>query len=185
VPDDQITIVGKLQPGGDTAVMVRRGDEDLIAWPEAAAHGAGEREVQRGHVRTEDHFVRLAAEEPGRLVLGLRQDLAHPAARRIARAEVGARLTQRPGDGFTDLVGHLGAAWGVEEREVPQGGEALPHRGDVEARTECFGHRQVPLRDGTGERVDFDRITTAGRTSKPFPCPGAQRNGLINSTLDR
>src|SRR5690349_24285969 len=126
--------------------MVGRGDEDLVAGPEAATRGAGEREVQRGHVLAEDHLARLAAQEPGRVAFGLFEDLAHPAARRIARAQVGACLTQCPGDGLAYLVGHLGTAWGVKEGEVPQRGEALPDRGDVETRVECFGHRQVPLR---------------------------------------
>src|SRR5579859_988064 len=34
-------------------------------------------------------------------------------------------------------------------------------------------------RAATGEGVDFDRITTGSQTSKPFPCPGTERDGLI------
>src|SRR5580700_8327239 len=78
---------------------------------------------------------------------------------------------------------------------VPPGASrnAKSRREEKRSRTEATSRleRSVSVigrflsRAGTGERLDFDRITTAGRTSKPFPCPGAQRNGLINSTLDR
>src|SRR5262249_14694216 len=34
----------------------------------------------------------------------------------------------------------------------------------------------------TGQRLDFDRITTVGQSSKPFPCRGLPRDGLINDT---
>src|SRR5499427_4540070 len=34
---------------------------------------------------------------------------------------------------------------------------------------------------GTGQRLDFDRITTVRQTSKPFPCRGLRRDGLITT----
>ena len=49
----------------------------------------------------------LAAEEPRRLALGLLEDLPDAQARRIARAEVGTGLAQRPRDRLADLIGHL------------------------------------------------------------------------------
>jgi hypothetical protein len=149
VPDDQAGVVRELQPRGDAAVMVERGDQDLVAGAEPPGGGPRQHEVQRGHVRPEDHLMGLAAEEPRRVALGVGEDLPHAPARRVARAEVGARLAQRPRDRVADLVGHLGAARGVEERETLQGREAVPDGGDVDARAEYFGHRQLPLAQGT------------------------------------
>ena len=97
------------------------------------------------------------------------------------RAEVRTRLTQRPRDRLTYLVGHLGAARGIHEREARQGREAAPNGGDVEAGTERFGHRRLPLRLWHWSTLDFDRITTVRQTSKPFPCLGLRRDGLITT----
>jgi hypothetical protein len=143
VPDHQVTVVRDLQPGGDPGVVVQAGHQDLVAGPERARGGPGQREVQRGHVGPEDHLVRLAAEEPGRLVLGLLQDLPDPDAGGIARAQVRARLPQRARDRVAYLVGYLGAAGSVEEREtLPQRRKAGPDGCHIKvlANTEHFGH---------------------------------------------
>jgi len=153
VPDDQVPVVSDLQPGGDPGVVVQAGHQDLVAGPERPGGGPGQREVQRGHVRPEDHLVRLAAEEPGRLAIGLFQDLPDAHAGGIARAQVRARLPQRRRDRVAHLVGYLGAAGSVEEGEtLPQRREAGPDGRHVQARavvlasavvlanTEHFGH---------------------------------------------
>jgi len=122
VPDHQVPVVRDLQPWRDPGVVVQAGHQDLVARGEGARGGPGHREVQRGHVRAEDDLVRLAAEEPGRLVLGLLEDLPDADAGGVAGAQVGAGLPERPRDGVAHLVGHLGAAGSVEEREpLPQG----------------------------------------------------------------
>jgi len=120
VPDDQVAVVGDFQPGRDARVMVQARDEDLITRAERAGGGPGQREVERGHVGPEDHLARLAAQEPGRLVLRLGQDLPDAQAGGVHRAQVGAGLPERERDRVAHLVGHLRAAWGVEE------GETLP-----------------------------------------------------------
>jgi hypothetical protein len=141
VADHQVPVVRDLQPRRHPGVVVQAGHEDLVAGLEGACGGPRQREVQRGHVRPEDHLVRVAAEEPGRLVLGLLEDLPDPDAGGVARAQVRARLPQRPRDRLAHLVGHLGAAGGVEEGEpLPQRRVAGPDRLDVEPRTEHFGH---------------------------------------------
>ena len=47
-------------------------------------------------------------------------------------------------NGVPDLVWHLGAARGVEEREAfGERGEPVPDGGDVEVPAENFGHRAI------------------------------------------
>jgi hypothetical protein len=146
VPDHQVPVVRDLQPGRDARVVVKAGDEDLVTRAECARGGPGQREVERGHVRPEDHLAGLAAEEPGRFALGLLEDLPHAEARGVAGAQVGAGLPERDRDRVAHLVGHLRAARGVEEGETPlQRGEAGPDRVDVHARAEHLGHRKLPF----------------------------------------
>jgi hypothetical protein len=168
VPDHQAAVVRDFQPRRHPCVVVQAGHQDLVAGPQGARGGPRQREVQRGHVRAEDHLVRVAAEEPGRLVLGLLEDLPDPDAGGVACAQVRAGLPQRPRDRVAHLVGDLGAAGGVEEGEsLPQRGEAGPDGRDVHPRvpvfagtkvfasikvlasTEQFGHRKLPPRGET------------------------------------
>ena len=151
VADHQVPVVRDLQPGSDPGVVIQAGHQDLVARLEGAGGGPGQREVQRGHVRPEDHLVRLAAEEPGRLALGLLQDLPDPDAGGVARAQVRARVPQRPRDRLAHLVRDLRAAGGVVEGEtLPQRGEPGPDGRDVHlaaealAGTEHVGHRTLP-----------------------------------------
>jgi len=141
LPDHQIAVMRDLQPGRDPGVVVQAGHEDLVAGAELARGGPGQREVERGHVRPEGDLAWLAAEEPGRLGLGFLEDLADADAGGVARAQVGARLAEGQRDRVADLIGHLRAAGSVEEREaLPERGETVPDRVDVEARAEDFGH---------------------------------------------
>jgi hypothetical protein len=147
VPDHQVPVMRDLQPRRHPGVVVQAGHQDLVTGPEGTRGGPRQREVQRGHVRAEDHLVRLAAEEPGRLLLGFGEDLADPDAGGVAGAQVRARLPQRPRDRVAHLVGHLGAAGGVEEGEaLPQRREAGPDGLDVDSGAEHFGHRKLPPR---------------------------------------
>ena len=69
-----------------------------------------------------------------RVLAGGREDLLDALARLVGRADVGARVAQRPRDRVADLVRHLRAAGRVEEDEaaVAQRGEARPDGLDVE-----------------------------------------------------
>jgi hypothetical protein len=141
VPHHEIAVVRDLQPGRDARVVVQTRDEDLVARAERAGGGPGQREVERGHVGPKDHLAGLAAQEPGRLALGLLEDLPDPDARGVARAQVGAGLPQRERHRVAYLVGDLRAAGGVEEGEtLPKRREAVPDRVDVHACAEHFGH---------------------------------------------
>jgi hypothetical protein len=136
VLDDEVAVVGQLEPRGDAAVVVERRDEDLVAGPQRAAGCAREREVQRGHVGAEDDLVGIAAQEARRPGLGLLEDLLDPQARGVGRAEVGARLAHAARHGLPHLVGHLRAAGSIEEDEVAlergeapaDGAEVAQHR---------------------------------------------------------
>jgi len=169
VPDHEVPVVRDLQPGSDPRVVVQAGDEDLVARAERARSGPGQREVERGHVGPEDHLAGLAAEEPGRLALGLLEDLPDADARGIARAQVGAGLPERERDRVTHLVRDLRAARGVEEREtLPQRREAGPDRVDVHGCAEHCGHRKAPSprgRPGNAARCPVDiEFTTASES---------------------
>ena len=129
VPHHQIAVVRDLQPGRDAGVVVEARDQDLVARAKRAGRGPGQREVERGHVRPEDHLAGLAAQEPGCLALSLLEDLPDPDARGVARAQIGAGLPKRQRHRVAYFVGDLGAAGGVEEREtLPQRGEPGPDR---------------------------------------------------------
>ena len=159
VPHHQIAVVRDLQPGRDAGVVVEARDQDLVARAERAGRGPGQREVERGHVGPEDHLAGLAAQEPGRLALGLLEDLPDPEAGGVARAQVGAGLPERQRHRVAHLVGDLGAARGVEEREtLPQRGEAGPDRVDVHACAEHFGHGSSLLRGRPGNAARRYRI---------------------------
>jgi len=87
-------------------------------------------------------------------VLGLLEDLPDADAGGVTRAQVGAGLPERSRDSVAHLVGHLGAARGVEEGEtLLQGREASPDGRHVEvlASAEHFGHRKLPP---LGKRTD-------------------------------
>jgi len=175
VPDHQITVVRDLQPGRHARVVVQARDEDLVTRAERAGSRPGQREVERGHVRPEDHFPGLAAQEPGRLTLGLGQDLADPDAGGVARAEVGAGLPERAGDRVTDLVGDLRAARGVEEGEtLPQRREASPDRRDVHACAEHLGHRTLPPATARDRPPPVDIEFTTASPTKSIPLALAQ-----------
>jgi hypothetical protein len=165
VPHHQITVVRDLQPGRDAGVVVEARDQDLVARAEHAGRGPGQREIERGHIRPEDHLAGLATQEPGGLALGLLEDLPDSDARGVARAQVGAGLPERQRHRVAYFVGDLGAAGGVEEREtLPQRRETGPDRVDVHACAEHFGHGSSLLaRAARGCRPVDIEFTTAGR----------------------
>jgi hypothetical protein len=132
-PNHQVAVVGELEPGRHAAVVVQRRDEDLVAGLERTPRRAREHEVERGHVRPEDHLMRRAAEKARAVGLGPLKDLAHAPAGLIHRAQVRARLPQGASERVAHLVGDLRAARRIEEREsLVQRREALAERGHVE-----------------------------------------------------
>ena len=132
--DLEAAVRGELDPRCNAAVVVEAGDQDPVALVPVARGGAREREVEHGHVLTEDHVVGRAAEEAGAVLARRREDLLDPLARLVVRADVRARLAQRAGDRVAYLVRHLRAARRVEEDEpaVTQRGEASADRIDVQ-----------------------------------------------------
>ena len=126
---------GELDPRRRAAVVVEARDDHLVALAPVASGGAAEREVHRGHVHPEHDLVGCAAEEPCAVALRLREDGLDPLSGLVGRTEVRARLAQRACDRLADLVGNLGAAGRVEEREPGlERGVAAADRLDVEQR---------------------------------------------------
>ena len=132
--DLEAAVGGELDPRRDATVVVEARDEDPVALAPVARGGAREREVEPGHVGTEDDVVGRAAEEASGVLACRREDSLDPLARLVVRADVRARLAQRARDRVADLVRHLRAAGRVEEDEaaVAQRGEAGADRLDVQ-----------------------------------------------------
>ncbi len=102
-PDREVEIVRQLEPGRDVGVVIDSGHEDLVARAELPADRAGEREVQRRHVRAEHDLLRLAAQEGGRGVprlvdhrVGAPAGLEEAAGVRVRLAQVARRSPRSP-----------------------------------------------------------------------------------------
>ena len=121
----EAAVGGEFHPRRDAAVVVEPRDEDLVPDAPVARGRAREHEVERRHVRAEDHVVGRAIEEAAGVDARLVVDRLDALARRVRSAVVRARLAQRARDRVADLVGHLRAAGRVEEDEsaVLQRGE--------------------------------------------------------------
>ena len=168
--------MGELQPRGDAAVVV--GEETRISSPgrEAAAGGARQREVQRGHVRAEDHLVGLAAEEPGRVRLGLARGSPRPAgsSRRprpgsrwppAARARSRRRPRRAPGS----RPARRGTRSPAERREA-----CSDRRRRRWSAPESSCHQPLPLPRARPREAPHrlpTRITTGSEARKPLPLP--------------
>jgi hypothetical protein len=123
----QVEVVGELEPGRDVGVVVELRDDDLLARGQLPPERAGEREVERRHVRPEDHFAVVAAQKLSARAPCFRDELIAAAARFERPAEVCIRLTQVSGDRVDDDVRNLRAARPVEERDPPvERGEPFP-----------------------------------------------------------
>ena len=96
----------------------RVGADDDRPFAPVACGGTRECKVEPGHVGAEDDVVGRAAEEAGGVLARRREDPLDTFARLVVRADVGARLAQRPRDRVADLVRHLRAAGRVEEDEA-------------------------------------------------------------------
>ena len=73
--DDQVPVVRELEPRRDAAVVVERGDEDLVARRNAAPAVRESVKLSEVMFGPKIDLVRLAAEEPRGLALGLLEDL--------------------------------------------------------------------------------------------------------------
>ena len=118
VLEHEIAVSGQLTPRSDSAVVVQRGDDDLVARREVTSGGPTEDEVQRRHVGSEGHLMRRASQEAGGLRFGLLEYLLDAEARLIAGAEVGAGIAERTGDCVPDLVWNLGSTRSIQEDEA-------------------------------------------------------------------
>ena len=135
VLDAQVAVVRRARA---RAPRCRRGraSETRISSPGAklAPDGAREREVERGHVRAEDHLVR-ARSRGTRAAFDSASATIAPTRRLVSYGAPMFALASRRqrAIGVADLVGHLAAAGRVEEGEAAlQRAEAPPYGGGVE-----------------------------------------------------
>jgi len=123
--DPEVLVVRELEPRRHVPVVVELRDDDLVACLPVARSGAGEREVQRRHVRAEDRLLGPAAKEVGGGQARLRDERFRAPAGLVRPADVGVGVAVIGGDSVDDRVGHLSPAGPVEE------GEGLAERGET------------------------------------------------------
>jgi len=93
--------------------MVEQREHDLVARSEFASEGAAHGEGQRGHVRTEDDFIRIAIQEIAHGRARFRDHAVGIAAGLVSAARVGIVARQIIGDGVNDALRYLRASWAV------------------------------------------------------------------------
>jgi hypothetical protein len=139
----QIVVLGHEQPGRDVGVVVERCHHDLVAGRQRARHRVRKQEVQRGHVGAEGNPVRLSACELGGRGPSAIHDLHGFGGSGKGSAQVGVGVAQAAGNRVDHILGHLRAAWPVEEHGVTrERGEALSDlRQALARRGNGGGHR--------------------------------------------
>ena len=143
--DDDSEVVRELEPRRDVRVVVELRHEHLVAGAQRAGEGPREQEVQRGHARPERDLLGTAAEEVGRTLPRVLDQLDGAPRGLEGAADVRVRLAEIAGDRVDDLVRALRAAGPVEEGERPlESAEPGAYGGDVE----CCGraHRREATR---------------------------------------
>ncbi len=118
VPDAQAEVGGQVQPRRDVPIVIKPRYHDLVTWPQLAAEGSRQREVECGRAPAEDHLVSVATEEAGRGNTGIRHEGVQAAARRVGSPGVAAGFTVDAGDCLAHLVRYLGSTWRIEEDKV-------------------------------------------------------------------
>ena len=116
--DGDVQVVRDLEPGRDVGVVVEGRVDDLVAGAQRPCERAAEQEVERGHALPERGLVGRAAEETTRGFVGEVDELDRPDARLVGRPDVRVVLAEVARDRVDDLVGALGPARAVEEREA-------------------------------------------------------------------
>ena len=131
--DDDANVLLDCEPWRDVAVVVEPRDEHFVTGLQLACERAREEEVERRHALPEGDLVTGAPEERARLVVGEVDERRGTLRGFVRRTDVGVVVAHVVRDRVDHLVGTLGAAGAVEEREPAlERGEARTRRGDVE-----------------------------------------------------
>jgi hypothetical protein len=124
----------ELEPGRHVAVVVEPGDENLVTFAQRSSDRPRQHEVQRRHVRAEQRFSRLAAQERRGGETRLLEQRVAAATVAEGAAEVRVRLAEVRRDRLDDRIRHLRAARRVEEcRRPAECGEPAADGVDVES----------------------------------------------------
>ena len=142
--DDDPEVALELEPRRDVRVVVESRHEHLVAGRELACEGTGEEEVERRHALAERDLARRAAEERRGPLVGEVDERGRPLRRPVRRADVRVVVAEVVGDRVDHLVGALGPAGAVEERQpAVERREARADGVDVEQRRLAHATRQV------------------------------------------
>ena len=176
VPDDQAGVVRELQPRARRRRRgpARRPGSHRPGWkPRAAVRDS----MKFSEVMFGPKITSWGSQPRNRAALRSASARISPdaQARGVARAQVGAGLAQRPRDRLADLVGHLRAARGVEEREVLCRDEKRSRTAVTSSPGGVFRSSAAPLYAGTGEPQIAIESQLPAKPQKCFPCPGVQR----------
>jgi hypothetical protein len=135
VPDDDPDVLGEREPRRDVRVVVEPREQHLVSRLELARERAREEEVHGRHARPERDLPRVAAQERRRALVRLGDERVRAPRRLVGRADVRVVRPQVVGDRVDHLVGALGPAGPVEEREPAiERGEPRADGVDVEDR---------------------------------------------------
>ena len=110
-------------------MVVQLGDDDLIPRAHSPTQGPGELIGEGGHVLTEDHLLRLAAQKVGHGLPGLVPDPVGLGAGGEGPVGVGVPVKEVVRHGYGNRAGDLGPAGSVEVGDVVASVEALEGRG--------------------------------------------------------
>ena len=142
--DDDPEIALQLEPGSDVRVVVESRHEHLVAGRELACEGTGEEEVERRHALAERDLARRAAEERRGPLVGEVDERGRPLRGPVRRADVRVVVAEVVGDRVDHVVGALGPAGAVEERQpAVERREARADGVDVEQRRLAHATRQA------------------------------------------
>ena len=101
--------------------MIEQGQHNFVAGSKLPSDGAAHGKGERGHVETEDHLVRVAAEEIGHGFAGFGDGLVGAPAGEIGAAGVRVGVLQVTGNGVDHALRNLRSPGTVEVG----GGEAI------------------------------------------------------------
>ena len=96
--DDQVALLGHLQPGRDVGLVVQFRNDDFVPVAQGAAHAAADQIGQAGHVGAEHDFLRGTVHEVGGQPMGFRHD--------FVRGDAGCELAPRVGHEATQVLLH-------------------------------------------------------------------------------
>ena len=117
--------------------MVELGDEDLVAGRELAADRLGEEKREGRHVGAVAHLVGVAADEVGRSLVGVVEDLVALFAGCEGAVGIGVVVDEVVGDGVDHALDRHGDRGAAERAANRRGGGSESHAVSFQSHIRC------------------------------------------------